>query len=396
MARTLDFTDGFTTETEPSGDTFKTRGLKNYTTEAAFVTAKGSAAASGDAFYNSSLNVVKYHNGTSWQTAATDGDLDTHIADTANPHSVTATQVGLGNVDNTSDATKNSATATLTNKTLTSPIINTSVSGTAVLDEDNMVSNSATQLATQQSIKAYVDSQVGGSLSVTSKTAAYTILASDDVVLGDTSGGAFTLTLPPASSNSGKVYVIKYVDSGFVNALTVDGDASETIDGSTTTTLNTNGETLRIVSDGSNWVTLSRTNIGNWVSFTPTGTWTTNTTYSGKWRRVGDTCEYMVTASTSGAPTGGNLIINLPTGHVIDTAKLTTTDDDSVLGQSITNNSGVEAYESVVTYYTTTSVTPLYNSAHIPNFIGTTNPFTFATGDSVTCIFKAPITGWNA
>ena len=50
---------------------------------------------------------------------------------------------------------------TLTNKTLTSPVLNTGVSGTAVLDEDNMASNSATQLATQQSIKAYVDSQVG-------------------------------------------------------------------------------------------------------------------------------------------------------------------------------------------------------------------------------------------
>ena len=50
-------------------------------------------------------------------------------------------------------------TQTLTNKTLTSAILNTSVSGTAILDEDNMASNSATQLATQQSIKAYVDSQ---------------------------------------------------------------------------------------------------------------------------------------------------------------------------------------------------------------------------------------------
>jgi hypothetical protein len=52
-------------------------------------------------------------------------------------------------------------TDTLTNKTLTSAVLNTGVSGTAVLDEDNMASNSATQLATQQSIKAYVDSQVG-------------------------------------------------------------------------------------------------------------------------------------------------------------------------------------------------------------------------------------------
>ena len=31
------------------------------------------------------------------------------------------------------------------------------VSGTAILDEDNMTSDSATQLATQQSIKAYTD-----------------------------------------------------------------------------------------------------------------------------------------------------------------------------------------------------------------------------------------------
>ena len=46
---------------------------------------------------------------------------------------------------------------TLTNKTLTSPVINTGVSGTAVLDEDDMASDSATKLATQQSIKAYVD-----------------------------------------------------------------------------------------------------------------------------------------------------------------------------------------------------------------------------------------------
>jgi len=55
-------------------------------------------------------------------------------------------------------------TETLTNKTLSTPtitsgVLNTAVSGSAVLDEDNMNSNSATKLATQQSIKAYVDAQ---------------------------------------------------------------------------------------------------------------------------------------------------------------------------------------------------------------------------------------------
>ena len=38
--------------------------------------------------------------------------IDTHIKDTANPHNVTKAQVGLGNVDNTSDADKPISTAT--------------------------------------------------------------------------------------------------------------------------------------------------------------------------------------------------------------------------------------------------------------------------------------------
>ena len=52
------------------------------------------------------------------------------------------------------------STDILTNKTLTSPVINTAISGTAFKDEDNMSSDSATSVASQQSIKAYVDTQV--------------------------------------------------------------------------------------------------------------------------------------------------------------------------------------------------------------------------------------------
>ena len=52
-------------------------------------------------------------------------------------------------------------TQTLTNKTFTSPtitsgVLNTGVSGSGIKDEDDMSSNSATHLATQQSIKTYV------------------------------------------------------------------------------------------------------------------------------------------------------------------------------------------------------------------------------------------------
>ena len=63
------------------------------------------------------------------------------------PDSASDTVVGLA------------ATQTLTNKTLTSPVLNTGVSGTAIKDEDGLDSDSATHLATQQSIKAYVDAR---------------------------------------------------------------------------------------------------------------------------------------------------------------------------------------------------------------------------------------------
>lgn len=55
---------------------------------------------------------------TATQTAldlkADDADLTSHTGSTSNPHSVTATQVGLGNCDNTSDADKPVSTATQT------------------------------------------------------------------------------------------------------------------------------------------------------------------------------------------------------------------------------------------------------------------------------------------
>jgi len=53
---------------------------------------------------------------------------------------------------------------TLTSATLTSPVLNTAISGTAFLDEDNMSSDSATAVASQQSIKAYVDAKPIGDI----------------------------------------------------------------------------------------------------------------------------------------------------------------------------------------------------------------------------------------
>ncbi len=46
------------------------------------------------------------------EVVAVDGKVDTHTARADNPHSTTKAQVGLGNVDNTSDASKNVLSST--------------------------------------------------------------------------------------------------------------------------------------------------------------------------------------------------------------------------------------------------------------------------------------------
>ena len=99
------------------------------------------------------------------------------------------------------------ATETLTNKTLTAPtltsaVLNTAVSGTAILDEDNMASDSATQLATQQSIKAFVEAQVTAEdLDITTDSGTIAIdLDSETLTVAggtgiDTTGSGNTITV---------------------------------------------------------------------------------------------------------------------------------------------------------------------------------------------------------
>ena len=69
---------------------------------------------------------------------------------------------GAGITVNANDITIDNSVATLTGsqvlsaKTLTSPVLNGTLSGSAFLDEDNFSSDSATAVASQQSIKAYI------------------------------------------------------------------------------------------------------------------------------------------------------------------------------------------------------------------------------------------------
>lgn len=86
---------------------------------------------------------------------------------------------------------------------------------------------------------------------VTAATSNQTATNGIVVVLCDCTANPITVNLPTAVGNTA-MYVIKKIDAS-ANAATIDGNASETIDGSTTAAISIRYESRTLVSDGSNW-----------------------------------------------------------------------------------------------------------------------------------------------
>lgn len=210
-----------------------------------------------------------------------------------NPHNVSASDVGLGNVDNTSDLDKPVSTATqaaidAVNATnnyssiLAPQLFNPDATGVSsdtddftlsssndvafvslngkVLDDSEYSLVSTTLTVTPDNGFSGTDDEVlvfqhsyatvtGGFIAnYTAKTTTYTVTSDDYTV--DCTTGTFTVTLPTAVGITGKVFVIKNSGSGVI---TVDGDGSETIDGATTQSLN-QYDSITVQSNGSNWI----------------------------------------------------------------------------------------------------------------------------------------------
>lgn len=144
--------------------------------------------------------------------------------------------------------------------------------------------------------------------------------------------------------------------------------------------------------------------VSDWTAYTPTGGWTSNVTYSGYWRREGDSMEVQAIVNLSGLPDNTNLTVSLPSGYTIDTTKLPGGADSNlrILGRCNVLDSGTAAYNGIVGYTSTTTVQPFItlvggtyaqdNSAQISRNL----PMTFASGDAVWVYFKVPITGWSS
>ena len=140
----------------------------------------GSTAATSTTLADADRVVVN-DNGTMVQVALTDFEtyfesaLDTLSNVTTvgalNAGSITS---GFGAIDNGSSAITTTGTVTYGN------LSDGSITITAFVDEDNMSSDSATLVPTQQSVKAYVDSRASASLTLTNKTLTTPIIAEID------------------------------------------------------------------------------------------------------------------------------------------------------------------------------------------------------------------------
>jgi len=135
----------------------------------------------------------------------------------------------------------------------------------------------------------------------------------------------------------------------------------------------------------------------SWVAFTPTGAWTTNSTYTGMYRKIGDTLECRVKIALAGAPNSAQLTVNLPAGFTIDTAKMLSPSADITLlmGVAIYRDTGVGSWHGNVAYSSTTSVR-LYVSNTSGTYLNPTSvdqatPFSFGNTDFVEFTFSVPV-----
>jgi hypothetical protein len=84
------------------------------------------------------------------------------------------------------------------------------------------------------------------------KSATYDVASGDSVIEMDASGGARTVRLPGAQFHPGRVIYIKKTDSS-ANAVTVDAQVSEEIDGALTVDLLLQYECVQLVCNGTSW-----------------------------------------------------------------------------------------------------------------------------------------------
>ena len=177
------------------------------------------------------------------------GTVDGAVIGGASAAAGTFTTLAATSLNSTAIGNSSASTGAFTTLTASTSLnVNSSTTITGILDEDNMASNSAAKLATQQSIKAYVDSQVGTADTLAEVLGNGNSTGGTNIVV--TSGDSITTnTISETTSASGVTVDSLLIKDGGITAAGTSTFAGQTISNlGTVTTANIDGGTI----DGTN------------------------------------------------------------------------------------------------------------------------------------------------
>ena len=215
----------------------------------------------------------------------------------------------------TFDTYLSATTKTLTNKTLTSAVLNGTISGTSIKDEDDMSSDSASHLATQQSIKAYVDSQItaedldfqadsGGALNIDLDSETLTFTGGTGI---DTSGSGNAVTFAIDSTVTtlagSQTLTNKTLTTPIIEE--IDSSSTITLDAGTDIVLDADGGDVFLKDAGTTYGSLTNTS-GNLIIKSGT---TTAMTFSGADATIAGDLTISGDDLTMGTNTSGHIMV---------------------------------------------------------------------------------------
>lgn len=165
----------------------------------------------------------------------------------------------------------------------------------SLLDEDNMASNSDTQAPTQQSVKAYVDTEIAG---IPSPGSDGWVTSADTWVYA--SASTFTISGVDRTAIYTKGTRLRFKQGGAYKYAVV---LSSSFSTNTTVTIAINTDyTIANATITDNYYSyqISPQGYPDWFAYTPTGP--TNTTLTGRYRVNGHTCHAMIKGAVTGTP----------------------------------------------------------------------------------------------
>jgi hypothetical protein len=372
------------------------------------------------------------------------------------PTGIVKGDVGLGNVDNTSDATKNAASVTLTNKTISGASNTLTVRAASDITGQLPIANGGTGASSKSAaFDALSPMSAGGDLIYGGASGTATRLANgssgnvltsqgstnapiwaapaaavpvyrsvtttDSPTIADEilnlSGASFTVTLPTAVGNTGRVFRLIHSGTSLTQVYTLNTTSAQTIGGiaSGSYVLYTNGEALVIASNGANWIILSHQAKTDWidsgavtitaVSANPTKA-TTKQVDRLLWKRDGSDVLFRLeyeSDSAAGAAAGtGTYLFGLPANMPnIDTTKVTaTTTTANFLYPSSVGNSSMSAGGSgypggTVLVHSSTLVRFATGNATSTDHIGSTFGALNSSNYTLSANYRLPILGFQ-